>query len=583
MRELLRYLLRPRARYLLAWALAVISAGITLFCAWTMFDKPRSENYASRWHRGNSGHVAIDFGGQWLMGRMLARGLGRHLYHRNYLREIVREAYPRADEIPSQERPVAERDVHDAENLMEWLMGHDDPEAARAIASFLAPLAGHDTTLAIGFAFAQQHRPEERVRQATMPQVGGALYPPIHALLMYPLGLLRPAPAYRITQILGILLALLAGGGICLLSEGRIWWPMGVAAVVLFPGFATSLNLGQNSILMLTLLIWGWVLLARDHPVAGGMLWGLMAFKPVWAAAFFLVPLLSRRWRFCAAMLVTGLGLAAVTLPWVGWHSWLDWLQVGRYASEIYATNRNWIFLSRDLLGIPRRWLLDFHDDYAAQPSSAATMIGWGLLFAVMACTAALSISRHKQSRALTGPPAAFLHLGAWLSCYHFMYYDVLLTALPVALLLTEPRRYLNPVFVAVAILPEEMRKHPVLSYYQPGLVCTPPSSSVLQVGYQNVCVRNSMTLTLIALLAISDLLLTFVGIEISISATSVKHAPFPLPVTLSTAFAGTPWPTFCLLALWLWCGWLWVNDSPRRSQRNAEEMLLCVPPRPLR
>ena len=29
----------------------------------------------------------------------------------------------------------------------------------------------------------------------------------------------------------------------------------------------------------------------------------------------------------------------------------------------------------------------------------------------------------------------AFVLLGAWLSCYHFMYYDVLLAALPIFLL----------------------------------------------------------------------------------------------------------------------------------------------------
>jgi hypothetical protein len=540
----------------LAWALAVIAAGITLFCAWTIFDTPRKENYALRWHRGNSGHAAIDFGGQWLMGRMVALGLGRHLYDRKYLREVVREAFPREDEIPPEERPADERDVHDAENMMGWLMGRDDPEAALAIVSFLAPLAGHDAAGAIGFTGAQQDHIEERTRQATNPEVGGALYPPIHALLMYPLGVLRPAQAYRITQVLGILLALVAGGGICHLSEGRIWWPMGVALVVLFPGFATSMNLGQNSILMLTLLIWGWVFLAHGRPVSGGILWGLMAFKPVWAAAFFLVPLLSRRWHFCVAMLLTSLGLIAVTLPLVGWQSWSDWIQVGHYASEIYATNRNWIFLSRDLIGIPRRWLLEFHDDYALQESVTATVLGWGMLLAVVACTAALSITRKEQSRELTGPPAAFLLLGAWMSCYHFMYYDVLLTALPVALLVTELRQYLTPVLVAVATLPDETRKNPFAQYFRPSWDWTPPrSSGLLQVGYRYVFVRNSMTLTLIALLAISDLLLTFLGIEISISATALKHSPIPLPITYSTAFAGTPWPTFCLFALWLWCG----------------------------
>ena len=62
---------------------------------------------------------------------------------------------------------------------------------------------------------------------------------------------------------------------------------------------------------------------------------------------------MTRRWRFASAMLGMGAGLALVTLPVVGVHSWLEWLQVGRIASELYNRDQNWIFLSRDLLGLP--------------------------------------------------------------------------------------------------------------------------------------------------------------------------------------------------------------------------------------
>jgi len=501
-----------------------------------MFDTPKRADGTSKRGGGNGGHAQIDFGGQWLMGRMLAQGLGRHLYHRDYLRAVVREAYPREDEIPPEERSAAEEDQHDAENMMCWLMGRDDP--------------------------------------ATVPHVGGALYPPIHGLIMYPLGLLRPAQAYRVQQAIGILLALIAGAGICLLSEGRIWWPMGMAGVIFFPGFASALNLGQNSILVLTLLIWGWVFIARNRPVCGGIVWGLLAFKPVWAAAFFLVPLLTRRWRTCLAMLLTGLGLAAATLPWVGWQSWLDWLQVGHEASVLYATNGNWVLLSRDLVNIPRRWLIDFSGDDSLHQSLTATLIGWSLLISVVACTAALSIFRKEQSQARTGPPAAFLLLGAWMSCYHFMYYDILLTALPVVLLLNEPRRYLKPVLVAVAILPEGVQKSGLVQSYQPRLDCTAPSASgLLQIGDHNICVRNSMTLTLIVLLALSDLLLPALRIEVSISAPLLKHVPIPSPIRYSTAYDGTPWPTFCVLALWLWCGWLWLRTPQAPSSAEPSEL----------
>lgn len=565
-RRLLQFLLRPGVRYVLAWFLVVIVAASTFLWAWIRFDTPENADGTSRRRGGNGGHVTIDFGGQWLMGRMLAQGLGRHLYHRNYLRAVVREAYPPEEDIPPEELSPAEREEHKAEKMMGWLMGRDDPEAAKAIGSFLAPFAGRNPLEVIVFARTQKEQIEQRTRQATVPQVGGALYPPVHALVTWPLGLLRPAHAYRLVQVLGILLAFVAGGGICLLSEGRIWWPVAVAGVILFPGFAHTLNLGQNGILMLTLLIWGWLLMAHNRPLLGGILWGLLAFKPVWATAFFLVPLVTRRWRACIAMLVTAGSLAAFTLPFVGWQSWLDWLKVSSYARAIYATNENWIFLSRDLLGVPRRWLLDFRVEESLRESVAATVLGWGLVVSVVAATAALSILRNEQSRALTGPPAAFVLLGAWLSCYHFMYYDVLLTALPVALLLTEPDRFLKPVLVVVATVPDETRKDDLVGYYQQGLDCTAPSSNaLLQIGYRRLCVRNSMTLTLIALLVISYLL-PVLDIEIAISAPAFRYVPIPLPIRFSTAYAGTPWPTFCVVALWLWCGWVWLRMSPLKA-----------------
>jgi arabinofuranan 3-O-arabinosyltransferase len=54
------------------------------------------------------------------------------------------------------------------------------------------------------------------------------------------------------------------------------------------------------------------------------VVWGLLAFKPVWALAFFLVPLVTRRWRTCLAMAGTGAALALTTVPFVGWQCWLE-------------------------------------------------------------------------------------------------------------------------------------------------------------------------------------------------------------------------------------------------------------------
>src|SRR5262249_47002133 len=161
--------------------------------------------------------------------------------------------------------------------------------------------------------------------------------PPIHALQMYPFGLLTPRTAYRAVQLINLLLALVTGWGIWQLCEGRVWWPLAVTAVIAYPGFSWSLDLGPNASVTLAMLVWGWVHIARGRQVWGGVFWGLMAFKPVWALAFFVVPLLTGRWRTCLAMLATGVAMAAATLPFVGWHGWMEWLQIGRDATYYYS------------------------------------------------------------------------------------------------------------------------------------------------------------------------------------------------------------------------------------------------------
>src|SRR5262249_29538235 len=113
---------------------------------------------------GNKGHALIDFGGQWLMGRMIVLGHGRELYHRDRQREVLRTGYPVEWESPIQNDPEVQAahrlpfgqkeektlTMHDADRMMYWFMGADPPEGNG---------------------------------------IGGPLYPPVHAFLYTPIGL----------------------------------------------------------------------------------------------------------------------------------------------------------------------------------------------------------------------------------------------------------------------------------------------------------------------------------------------------------------------------------------------------------
>jgi len=447
-----QFLMRPRVRAVLAWAAICIVAVLFFYYAWTGYDRPNHPE-------GNIGHVYIDFSGQWLMGRMLARGEGRFLYNKAHLGQAIQDAYQ----------------PHDAEMIDSWLIEEEGTG------------------------------------------VGGPLYPPIHAFLFYPLGLMQPQPAYRLIQCLNFLLTFVIGFLARKLTRGRLWASVAVGVLLGFPGYGGAISLGQNSLLSLALLLLGWLLMDRGRPWLGGAVWGLLAFKPVWAVSFFLVPLLMRRWRVCAAMALTGLALVLLTLPFVGWHTWLDWLAVGRIASAHYTTDETWIFLSRDLQGVPRRYLLHFIDGIATDENRLlVNRLGLGLWLTVAALTVLIALWRWRRPAGFSGTPGAFLLLGAWLSCFHFMYYDVLLAVLPVYLLLEDnfgaSRGRKPPEFHAVA--------------------------GTISGGLRP-------RLALLALLFLVPH--TADGIDYLVTnGKPIFHSP--------------PFDTFCLLALWAWCGWQWLR-----------------------
>jgi hypothetical protein len=474
---------------------AVIIAIGSLWYSWTWYDNDQRPD-------GNDGHTAIDFGGQYLMGRMLLQGHGRHLYNRNYQRQMLQEVYLKEFEDPHQE-------TSDVERLMGWFMGKDHPEV---FGSLMLPLASRQELDAAILLSCGKGYWRQAEFQAAIEAPGGPLYPPIHCFFTLPFAYFRPQLAYRIAQILNLACAILAALVVPYLSRGgnrghncprsprirspQVWWPVAISLILLFPGFSGSMNLGQNSPFSLALLMWGWLLMIRGHPIWGGALWGLLAYKPVWAVQFFFVLLLGQHWLAGLAMLGTGSLLAAATLAFVGWHSWSHWLYVGREAARTAYYDENWIDLSRELLNVPRRWL-DFEAPAMERLNNpTVAVIGWGLFGACLAVTLVIAFLARRHVLASTGPGPAFLMLGGWLTCFHFMYYDVLLAALPIFLVLADSEYLRGP---------------------NPG------------AGKYHLAWPISWWLLFVIL--------------------------FPTPLFYPLGLPSLPYDTFCLLAIWLWCG----------------------------
>jgi arabinofuranan 3-O-arabinosyltransferase len=488
----------------------------------------------------------------------LATGRGRELYDRQAQWRVVRESFPVAAESP---RAGTRAVRHDAEELMDSLMGSDAPEspvAAGAVTLRLCaanPLAAV-TTATVGDGVLSP----ELVAAVNAPAVGGPLYPPTHGVLYAPLTLVNdPQAAYAAFQWLTLALTFVAGAAVVRISRGRIWLPVATLAVLLFPGYRSGIDLGQNQILTLNVLLWGWALLSRGRDGWAGFAWGLLAFKPVWAVAFLAVPLVMGRWRMLAAMCVTGGSAVLLTLPVVGVRTWFGWLEVGQMATATYNVNENWVTLSRDLAGIVRRATVDFTRPETERDSPLIRVACSATLVVVAAVTATVYRLRRNPG-SVTGRAAGFLLLGAYLCCFHFMYYDTVLALVPLAALAADPRRLVGESY--------EVRR---------------PSGRVTAW-----VAPNSAVLTAVALLLLAENVLMRLALEVGVRfgfrgiPAKVGGMPADAPRLVADTTAYSPNDTWILLALWAWLAVRLLtrgdDGEPQLRRAPAEKGVECGP-----
>lgn len=388
----------PRVRAVLAWVALLAMLALRVHQAWHNFDEEHRPD-------GNSGHAQIDFAGQYMFGRLIREGHSHELYSRERHLAVARERFGAVGALqraPDREK-AAETAEGDAARLITWYPSTSDKKLA------------------------------------------GPLYPPIQAFVMAPIaGVDDPQLAYRIWQSAMLGCLLLAGFGVRLLTNGRWWCSVATLLLISFAGSRAGIDLGQNSAITTMLAIFGWLLRVRGRPILAGMVWGLMAFKPVWALSFFGALVFLRQWRMLFAMGGTGLALILITLPFVGIDSWKNWLEIGKIASETYNTDRNWINLSRDLFGIPRRYFLVFNEfGEATNDRPMIARLGWGIWGFVFVVTAFVSV-RRRCDFSTFGPGPAMVLLAWWMLTYRFMYYDSQIACFAIFVLLANPKKWLR-------------------------------------------------------------------------------------------------------------------------------------------
>jgi hypothetical protein len=160
-------------------------------------------------------------------------------------------------------------------------------------------------------------------RQLLGPQAGGHgyLYPPQSILLIWPLGLLSYGWSLAAWLLIGFGLYLWA-------SFAGLWRWFKVAALTLAPATFANAMFGQNGFVTAALLIGGMRLLERA-PIAAGILFGLLTFKPQLGVLVPIALIAAGAWRAFAAAVVTTVVLMGLTTGLFGmdiWSSYIDFI-----------------------------------------------------------------------------------------------------------------------------------------------------------------------------------------------------------------------------------------------------------------
>jgi hypothetical protein len=154
----------------------------------------------------------------------------------------------------------------------------------------------------------------ELVSQDGMTEVFDA--PAYEALLFVPLSLMKYRAAYIAFFAANLALLWLSIQTLRPFLEKleNVWWWLPAAVFLCFFPVAAALSQGQDSIILLTMMLFSAVSFYRGRDLTAGIFLGLTLFKFEFALPIALLFLFWRRWRIFAGFSVTGIGVATISL-----------------------------------------------------------------------------------------------------------------------------------------------------------------------------------------------------------------------------------------------------------------------------
>jgi alpha-1,2-mannosyltransferase len=178
------------------------------------------------------------------------------------------------------------------------------------------------------------------------------LYPPFWLMLLLPLGLLA------VDKATAVFFAVTAGASAV---EGRRD-PWGWLAMATSPAALHVVTSGQATFLAVALAYGGLRLLDRA-PVAAGILFGLLAYKPQICLLIPVALIAAKQWRALISAAVTGAVLVLASLAVFGLQTWLDFIEMTRatggermhqYTMEVLINYMITPYVSALGIGLPR-------------------------------------------------------------------------------------------------------------------------------------------------------------------------------------------------------------------------------------
>ena len=143
-------------------------------------------------------------------------------------------------------------------------------------------------------------------------------YPPSFLIVLWPMGLLPYGAACATLIVATLMLYLWA-------TLGRDWRSPALVAALVAPTTTLAIVAGQTGFLSAALLAGG-LRLCGSRPLAAGVLFGLLTYKPQLGLLVPVALVAARLWRTLVAACATAAALMLVTSTVFGWGIWPAWL-----------------------------------------------------------------------------------------------------------------------------------------------------------------------------------------------------------------------------------------------------------------